>query len=129
MGYGEVGGDDSVQVSVQLTDPRLDEVEEGPAPRVHGAADGKNQRSGRAQTAAPAPGCPGRGYRGQDQQSRIGKEEAGNVFTVTIQFSRQQDLNDAKAAFAAATTVPAQVQFPVKILHRTPGQVHISWPD
>lgn len=126
MGYGEVGGDGSVQVSVHLKYPRNNETEEGPPGQVHGNADANNQRSARAQGNA-GPGTPGRAYRGQDAQG-IPTDDARNEFTVVIHFTRQQDLDAARAALAAVIALPAEVQFPLKVIDR-PGQVHVSWPD
>ena len=137
MGYGEVGGDGSVQVSVHLRHPREDpnparnEVDEGPPGRVHRDADARGQRSQRARANA-GPGSPGRAYRGQDaQQAGFTTEDARNEFTVTIHFSRQADLTAARNALAAIDPLPgggAEAVFPLKVI-RHAGQVHVAWPD
>jgi hypothetical protein len=141
MGYGEVGGDGSVQVSVHLRHPREDpnnparnEVDEGPPARVHADADSRNQRSERARNNAGAT-TPGRAYRGQDGQgtpnNELVTEDAANVFTVTIWFSRQGDLTAARNALANIDPLPAggaEATFPLKVIRRA-GQVHVSWPD
>ena len=128
MGYGEVGGDGSVQVSVHLKHPRNPQVDEGPPGRVHRDADAGQQRSARARANA-GQGSPGRAYRGQDaQQAGFDTDDPLNVFRVSIHFTRQSDLDDARAALAAVTSLPAEVTFPLKVIRR-PGQVHVSWPD
>lgn len=128
MGYGEVGGDGSVQVTVHLKHGRPNEIDEGPPARVHAAADQGNQRSARARANA-GPGSQGRAYRGQDGQGpAFGTDDPENVFTVAIHFTRQQDLDAARAELAKVTTLPAEVQFPLKVINRA-GQVHVSWPD
>jgi hypothetical protein len=131
MGYGEVGGDGSVQVSVHMRYPRDPETDEGPPGRVHRDADTRNQRSDRARGNAGV-GSPGRAYRGQDaQQAGFDTDDPRNVFEVTIHFSRQADLDAAIAALNAINPLRAggaEATFPLKVIRR-PGQVHVRWDD
>lgn len=138
MGYGEVGGDGSVYVSVHLSNPVNPVTEERPEPAggpnggVHGRADAlvPKQRSDRARQRVPA-GTPGRGYRGKDQQSLSTNDEK-NSFQVTIHFSQIADLDAAVAALQALPRpLPsggAEVTFPLRVIDRA-GQVHVWWPD
>jgi hypothetical protein len=128
MGYGEVGGNGSVQVSVHLKHPSNSETEEGAPATVHRNADANNQRSPRAKANAGV-GAPGRAYRGKDRQGPgFPTADPDNVFTVVIEFTRLADLNAAKAAIGGLTSVPATLEFPLKVVD-SPGQVHVRWPD
>jgi hypothetical protein len=138
MGYGEVGGDGSVYVSVHLKNPVNPQTEERPEPAggpnggVHGRADAlvPPQRSADAKARVPA-GTGGRGYRGKDQQD-LAIDDARNVFEVKIHFSRDADVAAAIAALQALPSpLPgggAMATFPLKVINRA-GQVHVWWPD
>jgi hypothetical protein len=136
MGYGEVGGNGSVYVSVHLTTPDARATEEGQEPTggphggIHGRADARGQRSVRARRNAQA-GTPGRGYRGRDYQ-QISTNHPSNIFVVTIFFPREADLTVARAIL---NDIPqplgprgAEWKFPLKVVNRA-GQVHVHWPD
>lgn len=127
MGYGEVGGNGSVQVSVHLKDPSDAQTQEGAAAAVLAAADNANQRSPRAKALVPAAGAPGRAYRGKANQS-LASGNTDNLFTVRIQFHNQQELNNAKALFAAADAAPVAITFQLQVRDEA-GQVHVSWLD
>jgi hypothetical protein len=133
MGYGEVGGDGSIYVSVHLRHPDNDATEESAnAGGVHSRADARNpqQRSARARAEVPAGTAAGRGYRGRDAQDELDTDAETNVFLVTIHFSRDGDLSYVKTLLNGTVWQAGgtEVSFPVKVIERT-GQVHVEWPD
>ena len=132
MGLGEVGGDDSIQVSVYFQSPRAGETEAGDGPSVWGRAKGKNQLSGKGRQINPNAGE--HAYRGQDMQHGKDPDHLGD-FTVTVNFNSRAELDTAQKEFAAALAAGAgpggvfPVTFKLAVKHKTPGQIQIEWID
>jgi hypothetical protein len=142
MGLGEVGGDDSVQVSVYFQSPRTGETEAGDGPSVWARAKGKNQLSEKGVKINPAAGE--HAYRGQDTQHDKDRDHLEN-FTVTVNFNNRAEVEAAQAAFAAVLAAAGpgggaggggggaagtwRVIFLLAVKHKTPGQIQIEWVD
>lgn len=126
MGYGEVGGNSSVQVSFWIPTPRDAETEEGDAPGVWNraaSAAGGSQLSARG---ADLDVQTGRAYRAQDTQLARPPNDSGN-FRVTVRFENQAELGRARAVFNAA--MGTTVEFELRIRRGQAGQIQIEWPS
>jgi hypothetical protein len=123
MGYGEVGGDGSVQVNIWLTDPEIPEVELGNGRPPFDRADGRRQITGRLRGKLPQIGGRGSSFVGRDNQ---GHPESLGDFEVTVVFGTPAERQAATAAFVSATGL--SVTFRLAIRPHHPGQIQIEWP-
>jgi hypothetical protein len=126
MGYGEVGGDGSVQVNVWLRDPETPEVELGNGRPPFDRAGNRNQLSPRLRAMLNGIGTTGNAFVGKDNQGQQGKLEALGDFVVTVRFNSLAELQAADAAFHNPTGLT--VTFRLAVRPRDPGQIQIEWP-
>ena len=125
MGYGEYGGNGSIQVSNWLSDPEVNDCITTPGAAALNRAHGNNpsRLSARAQGFLPQVA---NGHR-----TSIGKDKTPadmGRFAVTVNFQSAAELNAALAELqAAAAGGRLSATFFVQVLRDTPGQVQIAW--
>jgi|SRR5687768_14031503 len=127
MGYGEVGGDGSVQVNVWLRDPEPPEVELGNGRPPFDRANGRNQLSNKLSNMLNGIGAASSAFVGKDNQGNPpGKLDALGDFVITVEFQNPAERDAARLAFNNATGLT--VTFRLGIRPRRPGQIQIEWP-
>ena len=127
MGYGEVGGDGSVQVNVWLRDPQGQEVELGNGRPPFDHADARNQISPRLRQMLNGIGGASNAFVGKDNQGHPPGTVAGlGDFVVTVEF---QNAAEKQAATQAFNNTPGLVvTFRLAVRPHRPGQIQIEWP-
>ena len=128
MGYGEVGGDGSVQVSVWLRDPDTPEVELGNGRPPFDRANGRNQISQKLRGMLDGVGANSNAFVGKDNQgNQRGKTDVPlGDFVVTVDFLNPAERDAARQAFNSATGLT--VTFRLAVRRNQPGQIQIEWP-
>jgi hypothetical protein len=128
MGYGEVGGDGSVQVNVWLRDPEVPEVELGNGRSPFDRANGRGQISRKLDGMLNGIGTVGSAYVGKDNQGNPGGKVDVPLgdFAVTVEFQNPAERDAARLAFNNATGLT--VTFRLAVRRNQPGQIQIEWP-
>lgn len=127
MGYGEVGGDGSVQVNVWLRDPEPPEVELGNGRPPFDRANTRNQISPKLRGMLNGVGAASNAFVGKDRQGHPpGKLDALGDFVVTVEFMNPAERDAARQAFVNATGLTVTFRLGVRPHH--PGQIQIEWP-
>jgi hypothetical protein len=131
MGYGEVGGNDSVQVNVWLRDPELADIDLGGGAAPLDQANAKNPKklsNKLKNTIRPMVADEALCFVGKDRQGKSSTETNLGDFEVTVRFQHKNELDAAKAAFDAASKAGAtEVTFHLKVRKSEAGQIQIQW--